>query len=139
MLKRHRQYPTSLAEVETSPALCKLDLASEHAKSCLFYVDNFQCFYLPPKVCVDCILLQDISESVSDRELLDNTGVGAGAREALVVPPAFAACPHKLDDDHWSFTLLIGLSSDCSEFSQPTQLTPLYTEEHINNLLKCNT
>ena len=77
--------------------LHKLDLASEHAKSCLFYVDNFQCIYLPSKVYVDCILLKDISESGRDRELLENTGFSAGAREALVAPPEFMACSYKLD------------------------------------------
>lgn len=97
MLKRHHQYPASLSKVELSPVLCKLDLAPEHAKSCLFYVDNFQCIYLPSKVCVDCILLRDISESGRDRELLDDTELSAEAREALVVPPEFMACSYKLD------------------------------------------
>ena len=35
--------------------------------------------------------------------------------------------------------LLTGLHSDCSEFLKPTQLTPLYTEEHTNNVFKYNT
>lgn len=97
VLKRHRQYPVSLTKVELSPVLCKLDLASDHAKLCLFYVDNFQCVYLPSKVCVDCILLRGISARGCDRALLDNTGLGAGAREALVVHPEFRPCSYKLD------------------------------------------
>lgn len=35
--------------------------------------------------------------------------------------------------------LLVGLDSDCSDFSKPSQLTLLFTEEHISNLFKCNT
>jgi len=96
VLKRHHQYPASLATAELSPALRKPGLASEHAKSCLFCVDNFQGIYLPAEVCVDCMLLRDISGSGSGRGLLDTTGFSAGAREALVVPPAFMACSYKL-------------------------------------------
>lgn len=97
MLKRHCQYPVSLTKVELSPVLCKLDLASECVKSCLFYIDNFQCIYLPSKVCVDCILLRDISAHGRDSELLDNTGFSAGAREALVVHHEFRPCSYQLD------------------------------------------